>query len=87
MAKKMKTNFDYDIAVIGAGASGLAAALTAACMAPELSVAVFEKKETEGKKLSAAGNGRCNLSNIRCEHLEKVKKYFRQVRITDRKDE
>ena len=37
MAKKMKTNFDYDMAVIGAGASGLAAALTAACMAPKLS--------------------------------------------------
>lgn len=49
MAKKMKTNFDYDMAVIGAGASGLAAALTAACMAPELSVAVFEKKRLKAK--------------------------------------
>ena len=87
MAKKMKTNFDYDMAVIGAGASGLAAALTAACMAPELSVAVFEKKETEGKKLSAAGNGRCNLSNIRCEHLEEVMDFFGKAGIAVRKDE
>lgn len=75
------------MAVIGAGASGLAAALTAACMAPELSVAVFEKKETEGKKLSAAGNGRCNLSNIRCEHLEEVMDFFGKAGIAVRKDE
>ena len=58
----------YDIAVIGGGASGLAAAITSARMAEGASVAVFEKKETTGKKLSAAGNGRCNISNIRCEN-------------------
>ena len=58
----MKTS--YDIAIIGSGASGLAAAVTAG-RTPGLSVAVFEKKDTAGKKLSASGNGRCNISNIR----------------------
>lgn len=83
---KMKNSFDYDIAIIGAGASGLAAAITAAGQAPGLSVAVFEKKETAGKKLSASGNGRCNLSNIKCEHLEEVMDFFGNAGIAVCKD-
>lgn len=77
----------YDIAVIGGGASGLAAAITSARMAEGASVAVFEKKETTGKKLSAAGNGRCNISNVGCESLEKVMDFFGSVGITVRRDE
>lgn len=77
----------YDIAVIGGGASGLAAAITSARMAKGASVAVFEKKEATGKKLSAAGNGRCNISNVRCEALEQVMDFFGSVGIILRKDE
>ena len=77
----------YDIAVIGGGASGLAAAITSARMAEGASVAVFEKKETTGKKLSAAGNGRCNISNVGCESLEQVMDFFGSVGITVRRDE
>lgn len=84
---KMKKSFDFDIAIIGGGASGLAAALTAAGMAPQLSVAVFEKKETAGRKLSASGNGRCNLSNVRCEHLEEVMDFFGKAGIALRRDD
>ena len=51
-----------DIAVIGAGASGLTAAVFAARMGA--TVAVFEKNDRIGKKLLATGNGRCNLTNI-----------------------
>ena len=40
----------YDIAVIGGGASGLAAAITSARMAEGASVAVFEKKRNHGQK-------------------------------------
>ena len=39
----------YDIAVIGGGASGLAAAITSARMAKGASVAVFEKKKPQAK--------------------------------------
>lgn len=81
----MKKN--YDVAIIGGGASGLAAAITARRNAPELSVAIFEKKEVTGKKLSATGNGRCNLSNIRCQLAESVMDFFNSVGISVRKDE
>lgn len=50
------------IAIVGAGASGMAAALAASENA-ENSVVVFERQSRVGKKLSATGNGRCNLSN------------------------
>ncbi|MGN0734193.1 MAG: aminoacetone oxidase family FAD-binding enzyme [Anaerovoracaceae bacterium] len=76
----------YDIAIIGGGASGLAAAVTAG-RRPDLSVAVFEKKETAGKKLSATGNGRCNLSNIRCDNFEEVMDFFGSTGIAVRRDE
>jgi len=81
----MKTS--YDIAIIGGGASGLAAAITARRNAPEMSVAIFEKKEVTGKKLSATGNGRCNLSNVKCSLSEQVIDFFMSVGISVRKDE
>ena len=54
----------YDIAVIGAGASGLAAAIVAKRKKPYLSVALVEALPRAGKKILATGNGRCNLTNI-----------------------
>jgi len=49
------------LAVIGAGASGLVAAIVAARAGVE--VKIFEKNSKVGKKILATGNGRCNLSN------------------------
>ena len=51
------------IGIIGAGASGMAAALAAA-ENPDVSVIVLERQSRVGRKLQATGNGRCNLSNI-----------------------
>ncbi len=53
-----------DILIIGAGASGLAAAIEAARTAPAKSVAVLEHLPKAGKKILATGNGRCNLGNL-----------------------
>lgn len=57
----------FEIAVVGGGASGLMAALAAAREAgrrgAEPSVAVLEKNPRVGKKLLMTGNGRCNLTN------------------------
>ena len=78
---------DYDVAVIGAGASGLAAALTLKKTNPELSAVIFEKKEKAAKKLSATGNGRCNLSNAACAERETVFSFFKEVGIMLRQDE
>ena len=52
------------VIVIGAGASGMAAALTAANKT-ENRVILLERQARVGKKLSATGNGRCNLSNAK----------------------
>lgn len=51
------------IAIIGAGASGMAAALAASENRDD-KIILVEKQPRVGKKLQATGNGRCNLSNI-----------------------
>ena len=53
----------YKVAVIGAGASGMMAAITAARAYPQ-QVILIEKEARVGKKLLATGNGRCNLLNL-----------------------
>ena len=57
------------VVVIGAGASGMMAALTAA-EDPENRVILLERQQRVGRKLLATGNGRCNLTNTgaRPEH-------------------
>ena len=52
---------DRGIAVIGAGAAGLAAAVSAGRRG--LPVTIFERLPWIGKKLLATGGGRCNLLN------------------------
>lgn len=52
-----------DIAIIGGGASGLAAALEAAMTNSSLKIAIVERLDRVGKKILTTGNGRCNLSN------------------------
>ena len=51
------------VIIIGAGASGMAAALTAA-QTPDRRVLLLERQQRAGRKLLATGNGRCNLTNI-----------------------
>lgn len=50
------------IAVIGGGAAGMMAALTAA-ENKRAKIVLFERQGRVGRKLAATGNGRCNLSN------------------------
>ena len=52
----------YDVIVIGAGASGLMCALTAAQRGR--SVLVLEGSNKAGKKILMSGGGRCNFTNI-----------------------
>lgn len=51
------------IGIIGAGASGMAAALAAA-ERPDVKVLIFERQARVGRKLLATGNGRCNITNL-----------------------
>ncbi len=50
------------VAIVGGGASGLMAAITAAKLGA--SVDLFEQNDKVAKKIKASGNGRCNISNI-----------------------
>ncbi len=52
-----------DILIIGAGASGLSAAIEAKRTRPDASILLLEKAARPGRKILASGNGRCNISN------------------------
>lgn len=52
----------YDVIVIGGGASGLMAAISASELGA--SVLLLERSEKIGRKILASGNGRCNILNL-----------------------
>lgn len=78
---------EFDIAIIGAGPAGLTAAITAKSLKPGAKVALVEKMERAGKKLSASGNGRGNLSNRECNSLPQVLQFFSESGIAVKADE
>jgi len=51
------------IAIIGAGAAGIMAAITAKRVNKNLDIDIFDANKSVGKKILASGNGRCNISN------------------------
>ena len=51
------------IAIIGGGAAGIIAAITAKRLNRDLQVDIFDANRSIGKKILASGNGRCNISN------------------------
>lgn len=53
---------DYDIIVVGAGASGLMSAIAAGRLGKK--VLVIDQKDKAGKKILATGNGKCNFTNL-----------------------
>ena len=54
-----------DIAIIGAGAAGLAAGIFAARTRPGLSIALLDGARAIGAKILISGGGRCNITNVR----------------------
>lgn len=85
--------YDLDLAVIGGGASGLAAAVAAGReLGGEFKAAVFDAQPRCGRKLLATGNGRCNLTNrgaaanSNCYHtddMNALKRVFSCVNVQD----
>lgn len=81
-------NNQMRVAVIGAGASGMTAAIAAAECGAE--VTIYEKNDRVGKKILATGNGKCNLGNLDfsmdryyCQDREKLNKIFRVFSVWD----
>lgn len=52
---------EYDVAVVGGGAAGMTAAITAARAGA--STVLLERNDRLGRKLLMTGNGKCNLGN------------------------
>lgn len=52
-----------DIAIIGAGAAGLAAAIFAAETNPSLKIVLLDSAKSIGAKILVSGGGRCNVTN------------------------
>ena len=74
----MKNNKqEFDLIVIGSGAAGLIAAITAA--REQKSVLILEKLSQIAAKLKATGGGRCNLTNT-LPHDEFMAKFGRDGR-------
>ena len=78
----------YDTAIIGAGASGLIAAITAARTGSDL--IVLEHMDQAAKKILSTGNGKCNYTNKNqelehyyCEDPEFLRKVFLQFSYED----
>jgi predicted flavoprotein YhiN len=53
----------FDLAILGAGAAGMMAAVTAAELMPGRRIAIFEKNPRPGIKVLVCGGGRCNFTN------------------------
>jgi predicted Rossmann fold flavoprotein len=51
------------IAIIGGGAAGIMAAITAKRLNKNIQIDLFDANKSIGKKILASGNGRCNISN------------------------
>lgn len=76
------------IIIVGAGASGLVAAIKAAAIGA--AVTVLEQNDRPGRKICATGNGRCNMTNLnnienayRGSHPEFVKDALKQFSVKD----
>jgi predicted Rossmann fold flavoprotein len=55
--------YDYDLLVIGGGAAGFFAAISAAESAPSMKICILEKTGKLLSKVRVSGGGRCNVTN------------------------
>lgn len=70
----MKSNDQqYNVVIIGGGASGMMAAITAAMHGK--SVVILEKNASLGQKLDITGGGRCNITNAEFDIRKFLKNY------------
>lgn len=67
---------NYDICIIGGGASGLAAA---ASLSSHFHTVLLEKNRILGRKIMATGGGRCNITNTACTHCDLTLEFFKSL--------
>lgn len=73
-----------DAVIVGAGASGLAAAIELRMNDLSLSVVIIEKNDVPARKIRATGNGRCNITNRNAEGYTEIMKFFTSIGLVTR---
>ena len=73
-----------NVAIVGGGASGLAAAVELKMSSPELSVLVIEKMAEPARKLRATGSGRCNITNTKAAGYNRIMEFFADIGLVTR---
>lgn len=68
------TNY-YDLLIIGGGAAGQMAAISAKRNNPNLTVAIIDRTFALGRKILVCGAGRCNITNINLD-TDVEKRYY-----------
>jgi predicted Rossmann fold flavoprotein len=68
---------EIDVVIIGAGASGIFAAINAAKNNPQLAILIIEKTSKNLSKVKISGGGRCNVTHACFEPRELIKFYPR----------
>ena len=68
-------NFKFDITIIGGGASGIMAAISAKRNNRNLNIAIVEGSFALGRKVLLSGAGRCNLTNSNLSKKDFVSHY------------
>ena len=83
-AAELSSIREYDVVIVGGGASGLAAAAELRMRSPGTSVAVLEKNSEPGRKIRASGSGRCNITNTAAEGYDEIIAFFDRLGIVTR---
>ena len=75
---------NYDVVIVGGGASGMVAACELGMSSPYLAVAILEKNDAMGRKIRATGSGRCNITNTAAEGYNEIMAFFRKIGLVTR---
>ncbi len=74
--KNITEKKNFDVAIVGGGASGIATALAILKENKDFSICIIDKNESLGKKILATGNGRCNITNKYAENYNEVSEFL-----------